>query len=36
MAARNWDPDALAARAREFSRERFVERLLAAIDGFRR
>jgi len=35
MAARNWDPDALAARAREFSRERFVERLLAAIDGFR-
>ena len=36
MAARDWDPDALAARAREFSRERFLERLLATIDGFRR
>ena len=35
MAARDWDPDALAARAREFSRERFLERLLATIDGFR-
>jgi glycosyltransferase involved in cell wall biosynthesis len=36
MAARDWDTDALAARAREFSRERFLERLLATIDGFRR
>lgn len=36
MAARDWDRDALAARAREFSRERFLERLLATIDGFRR
>ena len=31
VADRRWDPAALAARAREFSRERFLERLLATI-----
>ena len=31
VAERSWDPAALAARANEFSRERFLERLLATI-----
>ena len=31
VAERSWDPAELAARAREFSRERFLERLLATI-----
>ena len=33
LAARDWDRDALAARAAEFSRERFLERLLADRGG---
>ncbi len=36
LAARDWDRDALAARAAEFSRERFLERLLQAIEELRR
>jgi len=36
IAARDWDRDALAARAAEFSRERFLSRMLEAIEGFRR
>jgi glycosyltransferase involved in cell wall biosynthesis len=35
LAARDWDPDALAARAAEFSRERFLERMLAVVEGVR-
>jgi glycosyltransferase involved in cell wall biosynthesis len=35
VAGRTWDPAALAARAREFSRERFLERLLATIEAHR-
>jgi glycosyltransferase involved in cell wall biosynthesis len=31
VAQRSWDPAALAARAREFSRERFLERMSALI-----
>ncbi len=36
IAARDWDRDALAARAAEFSRERFVARMLETIEGVRR
>lgn len=36
IAARDWDRDALAARAAEFSRERFLSRMLETIEGFRR
>ncbi|HSJ95285.1 MAG TPA: glycosyltransferase [Gaiellaceae bacterium] len=35
IAARDWDRDALAARAAEFSRERFLSRMLETIEGFR-
>ena len=31
VAERSWDPAALAAHAREFSREQFLERMLATI-----
>jgi glycosyltransferase involved in cell wall biosynthesis len=36
VAARDWDPAALAARAVAFSRERFLERLAGHIDELRR
>jgi glycosyltransferase involved in cell wall biosynthesis len=36
IAERDWDREALADRARLFSRERFVDGLLEAIDRFRR
>lgn len=35
MAGREWDPAALAARAETFSRKRFLERMLVAIDDVR-
>lgn len=35
MAARDWDPAALAARAATFSRARFLERMLMTIDQVR-
>ena len=35
VARTHWDPRALADRAREFSRERFVERFLAHVRGLR-
>jgi glycosyltransferase involved in cell wall biosynthesis len=35
LAAREWNRDALAARAATFSRGRFLERLLETIEGFR-
>jgi glycosyltransferase involved in cell wall biosynthesis len=33
LAGREWDPFALAARAAEFSRERFLERMRVVVDG---
>lgn len=35
IAARDWNRDELAARAAEFSRERFLSRMLETIEGFR-
>jgi glycosyltransferase involved in cell wall biosynthesis len=35
LAGRDWDRDALAARAAEFSRDRFLERMLAVVEGVR-
>jgi glycosyltransferase involved in cell wall biosynthesis len=36
VAAREWDPDALAARAADFSRARFLERMSEHLDGLLR
>ena len=35
LAGRDWDRSALAARAAEFSRERFLDRMLAVVEGSR-